>query len=347
VDIVIETIILVTGLILSFFMAVSLGGNDAAEPTDAAVGAGVISIKKAVILFALFTAVGAMTQGFMVMKTIGKGIVPEISIAGAFASVTAAVLWVNLIASKLGIDVSVTHSITGAVFGYGLVAYGFSLVNSNIIYLIILSWISSPFASLFLAYILYKMIVAIIRGFNINVFEERVEKILSYLLILGLIFSAFAFGTNDIANATGVYVTVAEKLGRMPDYNAMLMLAAFGSLGIAVGGYFIGPRVITTMAYKITRLDILTGLAAELSNALVVYLFTTIPYMLIGFGLPISTSLASAGSLIGVGLAAGGRSNVDKKTVTTLATFWVLTVPVTMIISGSIYYLLHVVLGIQ
>ena len=343
----IDIIILIVGLILSFLMEVSLGGNDAAEPTDAAVGAGVISIKKAVILFAIFTAVGALTQGFMVMKTIGKGIVPEISIAGAFASVTAAVIWVNLVASKLGIDVSVTHSITGAVFGYGLVAYGFSMVNSNIMYLIILSWVSSPFASIFLAYILYKVILALIRSFDINVFDERVERALSYLLIFSLIFSAFAFGTNDIANATGVYVTIAEKLGRMPDYNAMLILAAFGSLGVAIGGYFIGPRVISTMAYKITRLDILTALAAEMSNALVVYLFTTIPYMTIGFGLPISTSLASAGSLIGVGLAAGGRSNVDKKIVTTLASFWVLTVPVTMIISGGIYYILHVLLGLQ
>jgi len=341
-----EDLILIAGFALSFLMAITLGGNDAAEPTDSAVGAGVISIKKAVILFAIFAAVGALTQGFMVMKTIGKGIVPEISIAGAFASVAAAVIWVNFIASKMGIDVSVTHSITGAVFGYGFAAYGWNMINHYMIYMVILSWVSSPFASLFLAYILYKLLICIINYFKIDVFKGSFEKILSYLLIFSLAFSAYAFGTNDIANATGVYVTIAQKLGHLPDYNAMLILAAFGSIGIAIGGLFIGPRVISTMAYKITRLDVLMGFAAEISNALVVYLFTTLPYLYIGFGLPISTSLASGGSLIGVGIAAGGTENVDKETVFKLASFWVLTVPVTMALSAGIYLLLKYYLGV-
>ena len=336
---------MVGGFILSFLMAITLGGNDAAEPTDSAVGAGVISIKKAVLLFAIFAAVGALTQGYMVMKTIGKGIVPEISIAGAFASVAASVLWVNFIASRMGIDVSVTHSITGAVFGYGLAAYGWNMINRGVIYLVILSWVSSPFASLFLAYTFYKILMLIVKCFKINIYSEKFEKALSYFLIGSLAFSAYAFGTNDIANATGVYVTIAQKLGHMPDYNAMLILAAFGSIGIAIGGLFIGPRVITTMAYKITRLDVISGFAAELSNALVVYLFSTIPYIYIGFGLPISTSLASAGSLIGVGLSAGGKENVDRETVIKLASFWVLTVPATMLLSAGIYLALHIYLG--
>ncbi len=342
----IEQVILGAGVVLSFLMAVTLGGNDAAEPTDCAVGAGVISIKRAVLLFAVFTAVGALTQGFMVMKTVGKGIVPEISIAGAFASVAAAVFWVNLIASKMGIDVSVTHSIVGAVFGYGLVAYGFEGLNSQILYLVILSWISSPFTALVLAFLFYRLAIYIIRRFDIDPYDERVENILSKLLIFALIFSAYSFGVNDIANATGVYVTVAAKLGQVPDYNAMIILAALGSVGIAIGGYFIGPKVIETMAFKVTRLDLIKGISAEMSNALVVYLFSTIPYIFIGFGLPISTSLATAGSLIGVGLSAGGLSGIDKSTVFRLAFFWVLTVFVTMALSASIYIVIRDYLGV-
>ena len=155
-------------------MAITLGGNDAAEPTDAAVGAGVISIKKAVILFSLFSGVGALTQGFMVMKTIGKGIVPEISIAGAFASVAAAVIWVNFIASKMGLDVSVTHSIIGAVLGYGFVSYGWDMINQGVLYMVIISWVSSPFAAMLLAFILYKFTIFLIKRFRINVYDERI-----------------------------------------------------------------------------------------------------------------------------------------------------------------------------
>ena len=67
--------------------------------------------------------------------------------------------------------------------------------------------------------------------------------------------------------------------------------------------------------------------------------------MLIGFGLPISTSLASGGSLIGVGLAAGGKENIDKETTLMLISFWVLTVPVSMILSGGIYLVIKYFLG--
>jgi len=342
----VESALLILGLVMSFVMAVSLGGNDAAEPTDCAVGAGVISIRKAVILFAIFTAVGALTQGFMVMKTVGRGIVPEISIAGAFTCVTAAALWVLLIASRIGIDISVTHSIIGAVVGYGLLSYGWNNINHYILFMTILSWITSPLTSIILAYVFYRIIVYIIERMNIDVYSPKFEKTLSAFLIGSLAFSAYSFGMNDIANATGVYVTIASKLGRMPDYNAMLALAAFGSVGIAVGGLTIGPKVISTMAFKVTRLNVISGFAAELSNALVVYLFTTIPYHLIGFGLPISTSLASAGSLIGVGIASGGRKSINKEIAFRLASFWVLTVPATMAISAVIYFLLKVLLHV-
>lgn len=342
----VDMMLLVLGLVLSFIMAISLGGNDAAEPTDCAVGAGVISIRKAVLLFAIFTAVGALTQGFMVMKTIGKGIVPEISIAGAFTSVTAASVWVIFIASRLGMDVSVTHSIIGAVMGYGLISWGWDNINHQVLYMTIVSWITSPLASILLAYIFYKIIILIIEFAGVDVYSKTFEKIISYFLIGALAFSAYAFGMNDIANATGVYVTIASKLGKMPDYNAMLLLAAFGSIGIAIGGVTIGPKVISTMAFKVTKLNVITGLAAELSNAIVVYLFTTIPYHIIGFGLPISTSLATAGSLIGVGLASGGKKSINLETTSKLASFWVITVPATMILSALIYTILRVFLGV-
>lgn len=335
-----EYALLVLGLSLSFLLAISLGANDAATPTDCAVGAGVISIRKAVLLFAIFTSLGAILQGYMVMKTIGKGIAPEISITGAFASVLATSIWVIFVASRMGFDISVTHSAIGAVLGYGLMEYGIEGINIRILYLTIISWITSPFTSLVLAYLLYKLIIYIVGKFISGSNSEFLDKIISYMLIAALAFSAYAFGTNDIGNATGVYVTIAKKAGNMPtDYHAMIILAAFGSLGIAIGGITIGHRVIRTMAFRVTRLSPISGLAAELSNATVVYLFTTIPYLLFGFGMPISTSLASAGAIIGVGLASGGRRGVNKDIILRLASFWVLTVPVTATISATIYYL--------
>lgn len=328
----IEIILLGAGFLASFFLAFNLGANDAATPTDTAVNAGALTIKQAVILFSIFTSLGAIIEGFKVMKTIGKGVViGEIDIIGAFAIVLAANVWI-LLCSYGGYEISVTHSIVGSVVGYGLIKYGSNGLNFPVIQNIIISWLSSPITSITISFLLYKALLIIMKYIKID------ERIFRWLLIFSLCFSAYSFGVNDIGNATGAYVTIAEKIGRVPDLQAMFLLSIFGSIGVLLGGLILGPRVIETVAYKITRLNPAAGFAAELSNALVVYLFSIIPYMLIGYGMPISTSLASVGAIIGAGLARGGKKSVNKTTVLQLVSFWVLTLPATAIISAGAYF---------
>lgn len=335
-----QDIALILGYILTFFMAVALGGNDAATPCDTSVGARVLTIRKAVILFAIFTTIGALTQGYMVMKTIGKGVVPAIDLLGVLVAVTSAFIWIML-CNFLGLEISVTHSIVGAVFGYGLASYGAMGINWNIVQKIIISWVTSPLLSILLAFTIYRFVIYIINGKN-----WIASRLMPLFLIFALCYSAYAFGANDIANATGVYVTVSEMvLGNLPEQNVMVLLAAFGSAGIAVGGLLLGPRVIGTVAFKITRLDPVSGFAAELSNAFVVHFFTTIPYLLFGYGMPISTSIASVGAVIGVGLAMYRSAGVNKRTVMILMSAWIGSVTVTAAMSYTLYTLLYPVVG--
>jgi PiT family inorganic phosphate transporter len=330
----IETLLLGAGFAASFFLAFNLGANDAATPTDTPVNAGALTIKQAIILFSIFTSLGAILEGFKVMKTIGKGVVlGEIDIIGAFAIVLAANIWI-LLCSYGGYEISVTHSIIGSVVGYGLIKYGVGGLNLSIIQNIIISWLTSPITAIIIAFLLYKALLLIMRYIEID------ERIFRWLLIISLCFSAYSFGVNDIGNATGAYVTIAEKIGKVPDIQAMFILSIFGSIGVLLGGLILGPRVIETVAYKITRLNLAAGFAAELSNALVVYLFSVIPYMLIGYGIPISTSLASVGAIIGAGLARGGRKSLNKTTILQLSSFWILTLPITAMISAGTYFLI-------
>ncbi|MEM2137198.1 MAG: inorganic phosphate transporter [Candidatus Methanomethylicia archaeon] len=333
-------ILLIIGLALSFLLSISLGANDAATPTDCAVGAGVISIKKALLLFAVFTLIGATMQGFMVIKTIGKGMVNEIEIVGAISISISTSIWV-LYCSYKGLDVSVTHSTIGSVAGYGLTAYGLSGLNYDVVKNVIISWVTSPICAIALSYILYKLAMRILMN---KPWTYRLEKVISYILIFSLCFSAYSFGANDVGNATGAYVTVAMKVGRMPDYNTMMFLSILGAVGIAIGGLFFGKNVINTVAFKITKIDMVMGMIAEISNALIVYLFTTIPYMIFGFGMPISTSIASNSSIIGVGLAKDYKA-VNYKTVLKLVVGWISTLPMTMLITAIIYTTLKIIIG--
>src|SRR4030042_2539225 len=153
----ITEIALFVGFLLSFLMAIAMGGNDAATPTDTAVGARVISIRHAVVLFAIFSAVGALTQGFMVMKTIGTGIVPSIDILGAIILVLVAFVWI-MICNVFGLEISVTHAIIGSILGYGIASYGISGIQWDLLQTIVISWLTSPFIAVFSAFLFYKLL---------------------------------------------------------------------------------------------------------------------------------------------------------------------------------------------
>jgi PiT family inorganic phosphate transporter len=327
-------IALIVGFVLSFLMAIALGGNDAASPTETAVGARVLTIRQAVALFAVFAALGAVTQGFMVMKTIGTGIVPSINLLGAIIAVLSTFIWI-MICNYYGLEISVTHSIVGSILGYGIAAYGIHGIQWGLVQNVAISWLTSPLLAALAAFLFFKLMA------NAAAKYDGFRRGLPALLKVALCYSAYAFGTNDIANATGVYVTVAVMaLGRAPEYSVMLFLAILGSLGIAVGGFWLGPKVIETVAFRITRLNPVTGTAAEAANALVVHLFTIVPYALLGYGMPISTSLASVGALVGVGLASYGSSGINRRTVTVLFSSWVATVLITAVLTYVLYSIL-------
>ena len=274
----------------------------------------------------------------MVIKTIGTGVVRNVTLLGSLTVVLSACLWITFCTWK-GLPVSTTHSIVGSVLGYGLVVYGLDGVRWGVFGAIGLSWVTSPLASAGLAFVLYRVVARVIPAL------PRSEQLTSGLLIFSLCFSAYAFGANDVGNATGVFLTVIKQVGQVPRSLVLLGLAILGSVGIAVGAFTWGYRVINTVGFRITRLDPVMGGAAELSNALSVYLFTTIPYMVLGWGMPISTTLASVGSIIGVGVSKS-LDTVSGGTVLRIVGAWVLTVPCAAGISAAIYLLLSPFLAV-
>ncbi len=401
-----EILIYGTGIVLSFYMAWCMGANDAANPTECAVGAAAISMKKALLLFAAFAAIGGILLGPMVMKTVDRGLVVkenmslEMITLGSFTAVLSAGLWVTFCTWK-GMPISTSHSIIGGVVGFGLAA-GPSLVNFNTFGMILLSFMASPFLALILAIGLYYLfrtyfekertirsnltivysfvfVLSFATSFSIfakilvwGVVESLIGGILfslaastiivavfrrkygsfntasclKYLILISLCFSALSFGANDLANATGVFVTPTERLIGSPTYSTMAMLALLGAGGIALGGFTWGYKVVAVSAYQVTHINLLNGAAAGYSNAITVFIFTVVPTFILGFGMPISTTQSAIGSLIGVGLAAKGLAGVDRRTVGKIVVFWLLTIPAAALISMSLFWLISQVIVI-
>ncbi|HDN75509.1 MAG TPA: inorganic phosphate transporter, partial [Acidilobales archaeon] len=200
----ITLLLIILGLALAFYIAWCIGSNDAANPTNTAVGSGALSITKAIVLFSIFAFLGALVQGWMVIKTFGRGISEIRLVHDAVIASLSTALWIT-IASYKGLPISTTHSSVGSVLGIGLaytiLGYGIS-VNLQVLIKIIISWITSPLGAIALAaifYILFKMLALKLTKAGIDV-----DRIFRLILIFSLAYSAYSFGANDVGNATGV-----------------------------------------------------------------------------------------------------------------------------------------------
>ena len=164
-----STLFIAMAVIFGLFMAWGIGANDVANAMGTSVGSGALSFRQAVIIAAIFELAGAILAGGEVTKTIRKGIVdvsslgdtPELLVYGMLASLLAAGIWL-LIATRMGWPVSTTHSIVGAIVGFGAAGIGMDAVQWAKVGTIAMSWITSPLMAGVMAFALFRSIQKLI-----------------------------------------------------------------------------------------------------------------------------------------------------------------------------------------
>lgn len=181
--------LLILAILFGFYVAWNIGANDVANAVGTSVGSGALTLKQAVLVAAIFEFCGAFFLGGGVSETLESGIVnPGIFsedmreyIYGMLASLLAAGVWLQ-IASYFGWPVSTTHSIVGAVLGFGLVLGGFEAIYWHEIISIVVSWIISPLLGGGLAYFIFSIIRYKIL-YNINPISAA-KKMTPYLVFV-------------------------------------------------------------------------------------------------------------------------------------------------------------------
>ncbi len=391
-----------------FLMAFNLGANDVANSMASAVGARAITVRQAVFIAGILNFVGAVVLGSHVTATISKGIInpeaitdPKLLMIGMFAALLAAAAWV-LLATLTSLPVSSTHSIVGAIMGFGLVAGGPSVVNWLKMGGIVLSWIISPFFAAAIAflvfshirkYILYKRrfirqvkrwapfwvavtVVLIALSFlyktpvgktlhlhwSASLFlaiamavatylvarllvsrmvldaeegAEGVERVFRKMQVGTSCYVALSQGANDVANAIGpvaaIYL-IAREHQLLATAEVPLGMLVLGGVGIAVGISVLGYKVMATVGEKITTLTNTRGFAVDFGAASTVLIASNL-------GLPVSTTHAAVGGVVGVGLARGFHA-VDFRVLFRIVAYWVATVPIAALTSIVFFVLL-------
>ncbi len=158
-------ILLLLTSIAGFYMAWNIGANDVANSMGTSIGSRVLTVKQAVFFASILNIIGAILVGNHVTETIRKGIInptaftgnPEVFVYGMFSVIISAGVWVT-IATKMRLPISTTHSIVGAVIGFGLISSGLSVVNYSRLLSITLSWVVSPITGGLIAFILFNLI---------------------------------------------------------------------------------------------------------------------------------------------------------------------------------------------
>jgi len=174
-----------------------------------------------------------------------------------------------------------------------------------------------------------------------DVVFDGVERVFAILMVFTACAMAFAHGSNDVANAVGPLAAVASIVQSGGDIAAASVLPwwilLLGGSGIVAGLIMLGYRVIETVGRNITELTPSRGFAAELGAATTVVLAS-------GAGLPISTTHALVGAVLGVGLARG-ISAINAGVVGRILISWLVTLPVGAGLSVVFFYVFKSIFG--
>ena len=186
-------ILIMLGIGFGLFMAWGIGANDVANAMGTSVGSGAITFRQAIIIAVIFEFAGAVLAGGEVTATVRKGILdagafidsPHLLVYGMLAALLAAASWL-FIASSLGWPVSTTHSIVGAIVGFGAVGVGIDAVSWGKVYTIIASWVVSPLLAGTLAILIFKSLQNLVIDTD-EPFNNAKKYLPFYVFIVGFI----------------------------------------------------------------------------------------------------------------------------------------------------------------
>lgn len=236
-----DSLVLGLAILLGLYMAGNIGANDLANAMGTSVGSGALSMRQAVILAAFFDVGGAIFAGGHVADTIRSGIInpallagsPERLLIGMFAALLAAGIWVHF-STYFGLPVSTTHSIVGAVVGFGVLAVGIGAISWGKVLAVVLSWIISPLAGAILGgaifYVVSKKILSAESPYrSAQIYAPLLISLVFIVLIVSVIFK----GLKNFHLHLGFWAALAIALpvSVVAGYAGKMILSRIGGEG--------------------------------------------------------------------------------------------------------------------
>jgi PiT family inorganic phosphate transporter len=317
-------------LVALFFDYVN-GFHDAANSIATVVSTRVLTPGKAVIWAAFFNFVAAFTFGTAVATTVGAGMIDRqvVTLAVILGGLIGAITW-DLITWYFGLPTSSSHALIGGYAGAAVAKAGFAAIIPR-------GW------SMTIAFIFLSPLIGLLSGFGLmtaiywlfqRMRPSRVDKSFRRLQLLSAAFFSLNHGANDAQKTMGIIASILLAAGYIDRFYVPIWVILSAHAAIALGTLAGGWRIIHTMGAKITKLQPVGGFAAETGAAIALLTATF-------FGVPVSTTHAITGSIVGVG-ATRRVSAVRWGVAGQIVWAWVLTIPCAFSIAALSYFLLRV-----
>jgi PiT family inorganic phosphate transporter len=190
-------------------------------------------------------------------------------------------------------------------------------------------------ATFFLSFISWRQLEKATRGEQkIN---NPVESQLGKFQVISACFVAFAHGSNDVGNAIAPLAVIAYIIHNssvpLTNFSVPLWILILGGSGIVTGLAVWGKKVIATIGENIIPLQPSSGFSAEIATATTVLLASR-------FGLPVSTSHALVGGVVGIGLIQNWR-NIRFQTLQSIVLAWLITLPISAALGALVFFFLR------
>ena len=296
------------------FLGWSLGANDAANVFGTAVGTRMVQFATAAIVCSIFVTLGAVISGAGATHTLGTlGSVN--TLAGAFMVALAAALTVYGMISRWGVPVSTSQAIVGAIIGWNL--FSGAVTDVATLAKIFAAWVACPVLAGIFAAIILKLAQVFQRVVKLHLL--RLDAYSRLFLIFAGAFGAYTLGANNIANVMGVFVPVTPftdfNVSGLFKFTGVQQLFLLGAIAISVGVFTYSKKVMLTVGRELLPLSPVAAWVAVVAHSLVLFLFASegLEHLLASAGLPtlplvpVSSSQAVVGAVLGIGLMRGGR----------------------------------------
>lgn len=314
--------LIAVAFIIALFFAMNIGASGTAASMGPAYGSGAIPKKRvAMVLVGIFALLGALSGG-EVVRTIGNGIIPaEVLDVEIVVIVLGAACMTLFIANLVGIPLSTSEVVVGAIVGVGI---AYQSVFLDRLLVIVSFWLITPFAA---------FLIGLIFGKWIRYAENRWPELtglgkwkrpLAFLLIAAGCMEAYAAGMNNVANAVGPLVGV----GLLDVTTAVLL----GGIFVSLGAVLLGGRVLETNGKKITKLSLLQGSAVSLTGGSLVITASI-------FGLPVPLTQITTSAIVGIGTADRGFHIWQQGIIKQIIKVWVVSPVFSLVISYGLILL--------